>query len=286
MAFNRIFAFNKVLVNPDWYFFIDIFVMKKLFFVFCVLSLNGLASAATLVIEGKYQNKNVYVHNGFGAGGVGFCTREIKVNGRLTTDEINSSSFEIDLKAMALKFGDNVIIEIIHNDGCLPKILNMEDLKPKPTFEVITMSLSNAGLLKWTTRNEMGALPYTIEQFKWNKWVPVGEVDGLGTPENHDYSFQVSMHSGENKFRIKQKGLNSLTKLSKDVTASSSVNKPSFAISKGNASIDFSDETAYEVYDAYGVIVKKGFGKQVKIDNLTKGEYYLCYDNSLTEFKK
>src|SRR5690349_13912476 len=129
--------------------------MKKLLLFLSVLSLNALASAATLVIEGKYQNKNVYVHNGFGAGGVGFCTREIKVNGRLTTDEINSSSFEIDLKAMALKFGDNVIIEIIHNDGCLPKILNMEDLKPKPTFEVLTMNLSNTGLLKWTTKNEM-----------------------------------------------------------------------------------------------------------------------------------
>lgn len=260
--------------------------MKKLLLSFCALTLAGLSGAATLVIEGKYQNKNVYVHNGFGAGGVGFCTKEIKVNGRLTTDEINSSSFEIDLKSLSLKFGDNVIIEIIHNDGCLPKVLNMEDLKPKPTFEVLNMSLSGTGLLKWTAKNEMGALPYVIEQFKWNKWVPVGEVDGYGTPENHEYSFQVSMHSGENKFRVKQKGLNSLTKVSKDVTALSAINKPSFAIAKNHSAIDFSEDTAFEIYDAYGVIVKKGFGKQVKIDNLSKGEYYLCYDNSLTEFKK
>jgi hypothetical protein len=32
--------------------------------------------------------------------------------------------------------------------------------------------------------------------------------------------------------------------------------------------------------------VKKGFGKEVKIDNLEKGKYYLCYDNQITEFSK
>jgi hypothetical protein len=143
--------------------------MKK--FVILLLSalfISGLANSAVLVIEGKYQNKNVYVHNGLGVGGVGFCTKEIKVNGQITTDEINSSAFEIDLKAMKLKYGDNVVIEIIHNDGCLPKVLNMEDLKPKPTFEVVMMSITPTGLLKWTSKNEMGALPYIIEQFKWN----------------------------------------------------------------------------------------------------------------------
>jgi hypothetical protein len=260
--------------------------MKKSFLLGGYLLVSFLANSATLVIEGKYQNKNVYVHNGFGVGGVGFCAREIKVNGNITTDEINSSAFEIDLKALHLKYGENVIIEIVHNDGCVPKVLNMEDLKPKPTFEVMMMGISPTGLLKWTSKNEMGALPYLIEQFKWNKWVPVGLVDGYGTPEPHDYSFQVAMHSGENKYRIKQKGFNALTKLSKDVTVVSSVNKPSFAIPKNMASIDFTAETAFEIYDAYGVVVEKGFGKQVKIENLNKGEYYLCYDNTLTEFKK
>jgi len=258
---------------------------KQLLFIFA-LFICGLSKSAVLVIEGKYQNKNIFIHNGFGAKGVGFCAKEVKVNGTITTDEVNSSSFEIDLRALNLKYGEAVLIQITHDDGCVPKVLNMEDLKPKPTFEVTMISLSSSGLLKWTTKNESGVLPYIIEQFKWNKWVPVGEVDGLGTPEPHEYSFQVAMHSGENKYRVKQKGFNSFVKVSKDVKALSTINKPSFAIPKNYASIDFSAETAYEIYDAYGVIVKKGFGKQVPIDNLSKGEYYLCYDNTLTEFKK
>jgi hypothetical protein len=260
--------------------------MKKICLLLVSLLLGAALHSAVLVIEGKYQNKNLFIHNGFGAGGVGFCAKEIRVNGRITTDEVNSSSFEIDLKAMQLKYGQNVVIEIVHSEGCVPKVLNMEDLKPKPTFEIIAMSVTPSGLLKWNTKNESGALPFIIEQFKWNKWVPVGEVDGLGTPENHDYSFQVAMHSGENKYRIKQKGFNAFVKLSKDVTVISTVDKPSYAIPKNHSSIDFSAETAYEIYDAYGVIVKKGYGKQIGISNLKKGEYYLCYDNALAEFKK
>lgn len=286
LPFYRIFVSNS-LRNQGLFYIIDkVQIMKKFFLTLGIFSFGLLANSAVLVIEGKYQNKNIYIHNGLGPGGVGFCAKEVKVNGNVTTDEINSSSFEIDLKAANLKYGENVLIEISHIDGCLPKVLNMEDLKPKPTFEVMVMNLSPGGLLTWTTKNEMGALPFVVEQFKWNKWVPVGEVDGLGTPVNHDYSFQVALHSGENKYRVKQKGFNATTKVSKDVTTVSYVNKPSYAIQKNNSSIDFSEETAYEVYDAYGVIVKKGFGKQVKIDNLTKGEYYLCYDNSLSEFKK
>jgi hypothetical protein len=260
--------------------------MKTFLALLCASVIGFNAGAATLVIQGKYQNKNLFVQNASGSGGVGFCAHEIKVNGNITTDETNSSAFEIDLAALKLKYGQSVIIEITHSEGCMPKVLNIEDLKPKPTFEVLTMNISNAGLLKWVTKDETGALPYVIEQFKWNKWVPVGEVAGIGTPEPHDYSFQVAMHSGENKYRVKQKGLNSTSRFSQEIILKSPVDKPSFAISKNNVSIDFSSDTGYEVFDVYGTVLKRGYGKQVMIDNLKKGNYYLCYDNTMTEFKK
>jgi hypothetical protein len=260
--------------------------MKNLLTLACTFLAITISAAATLVVEGKYQNKNVYVQNSFGNSGVGFCAQEIKVNGKLTTDETNSSAFEIDLSSLQLKYGENVTIEIIHKEGCTPKVLNMEDLKPKPTFEVLTMNITPEGILKWSTKNEAGSLPYIIEQYKWNKWVPIGEVDGVGKADPQDYTFKVTMHSGENKYRVKQKGLNSISKYSKEVMSNSTIDKPSFAIAKNFAGIDFNSETGYEVFDAYGVIVKKGFGKQVAIDNLPKGEYFLCYDNAMTEFKK
>src|SRR3954463_12316215 len=103
--------------------------MKKLITtLFLFLFINSINSA-TLVVEGKYQNKNLYVQNFFGGSGVGFCAFEVKVNGNITTDEVNSSAFEIDLASLKLKYGDKVTVEILHKDGCMPKVLNVEDLK-------------------------------------------------------------------------------------------------------------------------------------------------------------
>lgn len=260
--------------------------MKTFLTFMCAVGIMYSANSATLVIQGKYQNKNVYILNSYGSSGVGFCAREIKVNGNITTDETNSSSFEIDLAALKLKYGESVTIEIDHSEGCTPKVLNIEDLKPKPTFEIMMINVSPAGLLKWSSNNETGSLPYIIEQFKWNKWVPVGEIQGAGTPENNSYSFQVSLHSGENKFRVKQKGLNSESRFSQEVSVKALVDKPSFAIRKNNTDIDFSQETGYELFDVYGTVLKRGYGKDVAISNLDKGKYYLCYDNTMTEFKK
>jgi len=259
--------------------------MKNLIALFLLTCLVTKTNAGVIIVQGKYQNKNLFVQNYFGNSGIGFCAQEIKVNGKITTDETNSSAFEIDLSALKLKFGDEITVEIVHKDGCLPKVLNADDLKPKPTFDILVMNISETGLLKWTTKNESGALPYIIETFKWNKWVPVGEVNGSGSSDNHDYAFQVVMHSGENKFRVKQKGNSGIPRYSKEISVNSSTQKPSFAVAK-NKSIDFSNETAYEVYDSYGVVVKKGYGKNVGIDNLKKGVYYLCYDNLVTEFSK
>ncbi len=259
--------------------------MKQFLTFFISVACLGI-NAATLVVEGKYQNKNVFVQNAIGASGVGFCAQEIKVNGRITTDETNSSAFEIDLASLQLKYGDKVTIEINHRDGCTPKVLNLDDLKPKPSFEVLTIGVSPEGLLKWTAKNEAGSLPYIVEQFKWNKWIPVGEVDGIGSPESHDYSFQVALHSGENKYRVKQKGLNNTSKTSPEATVKSTVTKPNFIVQKTKASVDFTTETAYELFDAYGVVIKKGFGKAINIENIKKGNYFLCYDNAVTEFSK
>lgn len=259
--------------------------MKKLFSAL-VLLMAAKANSATLVVEGKYQNKNVFVQNFYGGSGVGFCALEVKVNGQITTDEVNSTAFEIDLASLKLKYGQNVTIEIQHKNDCTPRVLNMDDLRPRPTFEVLTMNITSAGILKWTSKNETGALPYIVEQFKWNKWVPIGEVDGTGTPESHEYSFKVTAHSGANKYRVKQIGFGSEPKYSNHVVFNSSIDKPNFAVNKENSAIEFTTETAFEVYDGYGQIVKKGFGIKIDISNLDKGKYYLCYDNQVSEIDK
>jgi hypothetical protein len=219
--------------------------MKKISFLLLFFAASTAQLwAGIIVIEGKYQDKNLYVQNGYAGNGVGYCTYEVSINGQTSTDEVNSSAFEIDFAAFQIKPGTPVVVE-----------------------------------------NEMGSLPFIVEQFRWNKWIPVGEVQGNGAMEDNSYSFKTTPHSGENKFRVKQIGFGGVSKASNGVTFTSTASQPSYTMSKGN-NIQFSAETMYEVFDLYGNIIKRGYGSQLEIANLSKGSYYLCYDNIMTDFKK
>ena len=99
-----------------------------------IFSIKGFAQGGVIILEGNYQGKNLYVQNPFGSGGVGFCVTEVLVNGNITTDETNSSAFEIDFKPHKLAIGEKVEIKIKHKEDCKPKVLNSEVLKPKSTF--------------------------------------------------------------------------------------------------------------------------------------------------------
>ncbi|MCE3260690.1 MAG: hypothetical protein K0S12_2331, partial [Bacteroidetes bacterium] len=93
--------------------------MKKviLYLFFLSAGINfAHAQGGVIILEGNYQGKNLYVQNPFGSGGVGFCVTEVKVNGNITTDEINSSAFEVDMKPHKLNIGDKVEIKIFHKE--------------------------------------------------------------------------------------------------------------------------------------------------------------------------
>lgn len=85
--------------------------MKKISFavVFFLLFLSH-GFFGTIVIEGKYQNRNLDVKNSYAENGVGFCTYEVTINGKISTDEINSSAFEIDFSAFNILSGTPVIV--------------------------------------------------------------------------------------------------------------------------------------------------------------------------------
>ncbi|OFY72905.1 MAG: hypothetical protein A2265_08550, partial [Bacteroidetes bacterium RIFOXYA12_FULL_33_9] len=178
--------------------------MKK----FIILALFSIAYtfsiAGTIELDGVFQGKNIYVMNPFSQSGVGFCVYEVTVNGKVTTDEINSSAFEIDFSSLNINLGSEIKVSIKHKENCKPKVLNPEVLKAKSTFEIKLINVDKEGNLNWTTENESGKLPFVVEQFRWNKWVKVGTIEGKGTPSSSNYTMKVNVHSGSNKFRVKQ----------------------------------------------------------------------------------
>lgn len=261
--------------------------------LFLLIFLGGtFVSYADLSLEGHYQGKNLYVQNPEDEDGFGFCVTKATVNGDPIIDGLQSSAFEIDFTIFGLKIGDPVFIVLEHGIGCKPKVLNKEVLLPKSTFEIQSISCSPEGSLKWSTTGESGKLPFVVEQYRWNKWVAIGEVDGVGEASQNEYTFNVTPHSGENKVRVSQTDNTGKKRPSESVTFNNATLE-SIEVSPKivKSSIKFTSkdkpvETKYEIYDAYGNIVKKGVGSEVDCSNLKKGAYYINYDNTNEKFIK
>ncbi len=250
--------------------------------LFVLSSLTMLAG--TLIFEGKYQGKDLYVVNSVSSSGVGYCVFEVLVNGQISSDEWNSPAFEIDLGIYGFQLGDDLVITIKYKEGCLPQVVNPGDLWPQPTYEVADISISDSGLFTWVTSGETGALPFVIQQFKWNKWVNVGEVMGKGVPGENTYNFQTSEVSGVNKFRVLQKTGDGDLKSSVAAEYTSSMSPLSLVYDKKSSTLIFSRETYYELYDVYGQIVKRGFGAKADLTELLKNDYYISFDNQTEKF--
>lgn len=154
------------------------------------------------------------------------------------------------------------------------------------TFEIQTFKVSKDGMVSWTAKNESGSLPYIVEQFIFDKWVTVAKVNGVGSPTPNSYSVPVILNSGENKFRVKQKGYDKMSKFSDAITYYSKKEAVTYTVKNKNQLLEFSSDTYFIVYNPYGAIVKQGYGNSLNISEYAKGYYCLIYDNKLGGFEK
>lgn len=154
------------------------------------------------------------------------------------------------------------------------------------TYEILSFTISRDGMVNWTAKSENGSLPYYVEQYIYDKWVKVGEIDGIGTPTPNSYSVPVSFHTGENKYRVRQKGYDKISRFSDAISYYSKKDAVMYTITNHNQTIEFSSDTYYIIYDPYGVIEKQGNGNSVDISDFSKGYYCLIYDNKLGGFQK
>lgn len=244
------------------------------------------AYADKLELSGVFLGKNVYVMNPFSDSGVGFCVFEVTVNGQTTEDEINSSAFEIDFSKFNLDIGQKLSIVLHYKNGCLPKIINPESIKPTSSYKLQTATVDKNGILHWETKGELGSLAFVVQQYRWNKWLTVGEVQGEGTPELNKYELDVRPHSGENLFRIQQVDHTGIPHYSSEIKYKATFSPITFGPEKVKDELLFTIATLYEIYDNYGNIVFKGYGNKIKLEGLQNGLYYINYDNTMGSFRK
>ena len=250
------------------------------------LLFSGVAEAQQLEVTGIYQGEDLYVVNEVGSDGVGFCCFEVRVNGVVTTDEVNSHAFEIDLDALDLKVGRSIIVQLAHRQGCRPRILNMDAMRPSAAFTLHSITVDNPGQLDWQVSQEGGALPYSVQQFKWGGWVEVDRVFGIGMEEMHMYTTKVRHVPGLNRYRVVQTDLDGGRQESRETSFVREADAITFAYERKFQELRFSELTHFEVIDVYGTTVVRGENNIIDLRRVPKGTYFLNYGNQSAEFKK
>ncbi|MEJ6505727.1 MAG: hypothetical protein QNK70_08125 [Crocinitomicaceae bacterium] len=265
--------------------------MKLSLLVILMLPILTFGQYKLLSTEGQYQGDKLFIKNPKQMDGFGYCIIKVTINGDILPASIQSPNFEVDFSLFDLEIGDDVFVVIEHFDGCTPRFLNPKILLPESTFNLKDIQMKNKEILQWETENEKGILDYDIEHFIWNKWESVGQVRGKGLEKSNTYSFKVSLHSGENKFRVTQTDNSGEKRVSKEILQESEVEEFTMSPSSVRDYILFYSDgelkkTRYEVFDAFGNLLKVGLSTKVDCRNIVNGIYYMNYDNKSEKFLK
>lgn len=153
-------------------------------------------------------------------------------------------------------------------------------------FRFLSIEIEEGSILTFKTVNEDADLTYYIEQYVYNEWKVIEEVTPLGKQDTCFYAVSIdeNLYSGENEFRVAREAVNYVAVYSDEVGITSTL-KRVFHFKKGNA-VTLSKRIDWFVKDEIGFNVLQGYGSVIDLGDLSKGTYYVCFDNQVAEFKR
>jgi len=265
----------------------------RLLFLVVLFLVNFLASAGDisnmldrLFINGNYFGENLVVINPLQNNR--FAVESVEVNGNKTSDEINSSVFEIDLSVLGLNQGDSVNIVINYFSSIeKPIIYNPEVLESNNSFSFETIYIDKkTNKLVWTTNGLPNKATFEIEQYRWEKWVRINSLCIKDSISLNTYSCATTPYSGKNMFRVKFIDSKGNIVYSNSVKMQSKTPEIMLAKSKVDNQMLFTGETMYQIYNEEGSILLSGVGSQIDMTSLPSGKYWVNYDNKTELVKK
>ena len=234
-------------------------------------------------MTGDYQGKNIYVQNPLSKDKINFCTSKVYLNEQLIKTAPKTSAFEIDLSDQ--KIGGHVFIKIVHKEGCKPKIINPQVIRSKSKFQFVN-EYADALSIHWSTVGELPYSKFFMEHYRNKKWENINVITGKGSFETNQYNLKPEHHTGDNKYRIKYVQNDNRMFFSRVFDYFNDVDPISFYPYLVENKITLSRESDYAVVDSYGNEMTKGKGKEIALNNLKAGLYFLYIDNREEKFVK
>ncbi len=247
--------------------------------------------AGEIIIAGIYQGKNLFVQNPRLEDNKGYCANEVYVNDEKVISNIKIAAFEIDLSY--LEMNEPVTIRITHKDGCAPRLINPQVIKPSGGFQIENVEVLPTAI-HWTTRDENPNFVYSIESLRNGNWIVLEKHSARGEGDG-TYSVPIMHPLGDSKYRIKAQNVdNHKTFYSKTITFNPANVPPpppapepvTFTPVNPKEELNLSREVDFEIMDAQKRVVMKGQGQKIDIKTLKAGTYYLKVEEQLEKFVK
>ena len=242
-----------------------------------------MAQDTEYTVTGEYHGKNIYVQNPLSNDKINFCTSAVYLNERLINTSPKTSAFEIRLSH--LEIGEPVFIKITHKEGCTPKIINPQVIRSKSKFQFLRVHADELSV-HWSTVGELPYGKFFLEHYRNRKWINIETITGKGSFEANQYDLTPMHHTGDNKYRIKYVQNNGKIFFSPVFDYFHDVEPISFFPTMVVDKITLSRATDYAVVDSYGNQITRGRGKEIELNNLKAGLYFLYVDNREEKFVK
>ena len=249
-----------------------------------LLLLSARAYAGQIIISGVYQGKNLYVQNPLSPDKSTLCANEVFVNDKKTISNIKLGSFEVDLSF--LEIGDAVTVRITHKDGCAPKLLNPQVLRPSGGFQIEEVRvLLNS--IEWNVTTENKDFVYNLESLRNGNWIVLAQEKAKGSG-SAAYSVPMVHPAGENRYRIRAQDLSSHQMYYSRVVSFDPDKVPAppplpaedpepvtFTPKTPKDLITLSADADFEITDSRKKVVAKGKGRRISVKTLKAGSYQL-----------
>jgi hypothetical protein len=246
--------------------------LKRLTALFVVSLLPISAYPNELVVAGIYYGQNLLVQNP-SMGNKVYCTDGVLVNNRKMMPYIASSAYEINLSF--LKINDSVTVTILHKDGCTPKIINPQVLRPSSTFHFVRARVS-VQEINWTSIGESVTDQYSVQHLANGNWVTLVSIRAIGKGV---YSVPLRHDNGLNRYRIRYAEYDGRIFYSKEIDfdMKTEENAPlSFYPKNVTDRIYLSSEATYRILSLSGQVLREGKSRVIPCADLKTGVYVLA----------
>ncbi len=260
---------------------------KKHLILFLIIAIlladNRLAFSQDTYFRGFYHGNNIFIRNPYIEAEKQFCIESIFLNGKKIADSPGRSAFELSMEHLELE--SRVVIRIVHNNFCMPELINPEVIQENLKFSWLKVYVNDDGIL-WITSKEDPKGKYFVQRELDGNWRTIDTTQTKGGIFLNQHSIELDHSKGGNKYRVLYENPQREIFISDEFSYFSDKTEISHVIDTDKWIIEFTEEVSFELLNANGRILKRGKSVSYDIRKLPYADYIIRYEGNEYPFEK